>query len=44
MIAEIKKTPLKSRVSLEWLFEERPRVEKIELLSKPKTNGDKKDQ
>ena len=44
MIAEIKKTPLKSRVSLEWLFEERPRVEKIELLSKPKTNGGKKDQ
>lgn len=44
MIAEIKKTPLKSRVSLEWLFEERPRVEKIELLSKPKTNGDNKDQ
>lgn len=44
MIAEIKKTPLKSRVSLEWLFEERPRVEKIEILSKPKTNGDKKDQ
>lgn len=44
IIAEIKKTPLKSRVSLEWLFEERPRVEKIELLSKPKTNGDNKDQ
>ncbi len=41
MMADIKKTPLKSRISLEWSFEERPRVEKIELLSKPKTDSDK---
>ncbi|HET6576596.1 MAG TPA: hypothetical protein VFG68_23565 [Fimbriiglobus sp.] len=32
MIAAIKKVPLKSRVRLEWAFEERPRVEKIEVL------------
>lgn len=32
MIAEIKKVPVKSRVRLEWSFEERPRVEKIEVL------------
>ena len=32
MIAEIKKLPLKSRVRIEWAFEERPRVEKIEVL------------
>jgi hypothetical protein len=34
MVAEIKKIPLKSRVRLEWVFEERPRVEKIEILKK----------
>lgn len=34
MLAEIKKVPLKSRVRLEWVFEERPRVEKIEVLKK----------
>jgi hypothetical protein len=34
MVAEIKKVPLKSRVRLEWSFEERPRVEKIEVLKK----------
>lgn len=32
MLAEIKKVPLKSRVQVEWSFEERPRVEKIEVL------------
>ena len=35
MLAEIKKTPLKARVRLEWSYEERPRVEKIEVLSAP---------
>ncbi len=39
MVAEIKKVALKSRVRLEWVFEERPRVEKIEVLKK---GGDKK--
>ena len=34
MVAELKKVPLKSRVRLEWVFEERPRVEKIEVLKK----------
>ena len=34
MVAAIKETPLKSRVRLEWVFEERPRVEKIEVLKK----------
>jgi hypothetical protein len=35
MLARIKETPLKSRVRLEWVFEERPRVVKIEVLKKP---------
>ena len=35
MLAEIKAVPVKSRVRLEWTFEERPRVEKIEVLKKP---------
>lgn len=39
MVATIKETPLKSRVRLEWVFEERPRVEKIEVLKKA---GEKK--
>lgn len=34
MLAEIKAVPVKSRVRLEWTFEERPRVEKIEVLKK----------
>ena len=34
MLAEIKAVPIKSRVRLEWTFEERPRVEKIEVLKK----------
>jgi hypothetical protein len=36
MVAKIKEVPLKSRVRLEWVFEERPRVEKIEVLKKEK--------
>ncbi|MCE9533533.1 MAG: hypothetical protein K8T89_20775 [Planctomycetes bacterium] len=35
MLAEIKETPLQSRVRIEWMFEERLRVEKIEILKKP---------
>ena len=31
-IAKIKEVPLKARVRLEWSFQERPRVEKIEVL------------
>ena len=34
MVAKIKATPLKSRVKLDWEFEERPRVIKIEVLKK----------
>jgi hypothetical protein len=41
MVAEIKAVPVKSRVRIEWTFEERPRVEKIEILKKPE--ADKKD-
>jgi hypothetical protein len=36
MLAKLKAVPLKARVRLEWSFEERPRVEKIEVLSKGK--------
>lgn len=43
MVAKIKETPVKSRVRLEWVFEERPRVEKIEILKKP-DGTDKKDE
>ena len=32
MVAKIKEVPVKARVRLEWSFEERPRVEKIEVL------------
>lgn len=35
MVAEIKKVPLNSRIELKWVFEERPRVEKITILKKP---------
>jgi hypothetical protein len=31
-VAKIKEVPLKARVRLEWSFQERPRVEKIEVL------------
>jgi hypothetical protein len=41
MVAEIKKVAVHSRVKLDWEFEERPRVVKIEVLKKPE--GDKKD-
>ena len=34
MVAEIKKVPVNSRVELKWVFEERPRVEKITILKK----------
>jgi hypothetical protein len=41
MVAQIKKAPLNGRVKLDWTFEERPRVEKIEVLKKAdeKTSG-----
>jgi len=35
MVAKIKHTPLKSRVRIEWEFEERARVIKIDVLKKP---------
>ncbi len=35
MVAKIKETPLNSRVRVEWEFEERARVVKIEVLKKP---------
>ena len=35
VVAAIQKTPLNSRVKLEWEFQERPRVVKIEVLKKP---------
>jgi len=34
IIAEIKEVPIGSRVRIEWSFQERPRVEKIEVLKK----------
>jgi hypothetical protein len=40
MVAKIKETPLKARVRLEWEFEERARVVKLEVLKK---SGEKKD-
>ena len=40
MVAKIKETPLKSRVRIEWEFEERARVIKIEVLKKPATGRD----
>lgn len=39
MIAELKKVNLKDRVRLEWVFEERPRVEKIEVLKSEEKKG-----
>jgi hypothetical protein len=35
VVAKIKGTPLHARVRIEWVFEERPRVEKIEVLRAP---------
>jgi hypothetical protein len=39
MLAKIKDIPIHSRVALEWVFEERPRVEKIEVLKKGDAHG-----
>ena len=39
MVAKIKDTPLKSRVRIEWEFEERARVIKIDVLKKPDGKG-----
>jgi hypothetical protein len=36
VVAKIKDVPLKARIRLEWVFNERPRVEKIEVLKKEK--------
>jgi hypothetical protein len=36
LVAKIKEVPVKARVRLEWSFEERPRVEKVEVLKKDK--------
>jgi len=36
MVKTLKDVPVKARVRLEWSFEERPRVEKIEVLRKEK--------
>jgi len=35
MVAKLKEILVDSRVRLEWVFEERPRVEKIEVLKRP---------
>lgn len=35
MVAKIKETPLNARVKIDWEFEERARVVKIEILKKP---------
>lgn len=34
MAARLKEVPVKARVRLEWSFQERPRVDKIEVLKK----------
>jgi hypothetical protein len=34
IVKAIAEVPLKSRVRVEWSFEERPRVDKIEVLKK----------
>jgi hypothetical protein len=36
MVAEIAKVKVGSRVKIQWEFEERPRVLKIEILKEPK--------
>lgn len=41
-VAKIKETPLHSRVQLEWVFDERPRVEKLEVLKKADAGQDAK--
>src|SRR5262245_15748746 len=42
MVARIKEVPVHNRVKLDWVFEERPRVEKIEVLRAG--GGHKKDE
>ena len=42
IVAAIKETPVNSRVRIEWLFEERPRVVKLEILKKPDTKEPEK--
>ena len=43
MIASFKKLKVGSRVRIEWVFEERPRVEKVEILKeKDKKDKDEK--
>jgi hypothetical protein len=34
ILEQVKEIPLKSRVRLEWSFQERPRIDKIEVLKK----------
>ena len=40
---EIEKVKVGSRVKIEWVFEERPRVVKLEVLKAPPEDKDKKD-
>ena len=42
VVGKIKETPLQSRVTLDWSFDERPRVEKIEVLKKGEPKKDEK--
>jgi hypothetical protein len=42
MVATIKETAVNSRVKLDWEFEERARVVKIEVLKKPEDKKDEK--
>lgn len=42
IVARIKETPVNSRVRIEWFFEERPRVMKLEILKKPGTKAPEK--
>ena len=42
VVAKIEDTPLKSRIKLDWEFEERARVVKIEVLKKPDEKKDEK--
>ena len=44
MLARMKDTPLNSRVKIDWEFEERARVVKIEVLKKPDEKKDEKKQ
>lgn len=42
MLAKIKETAVNSRVKIDWEFEERARVVKIEVLKKPEAKKDEK--